>query len=122
MWGRTKYGNKKTNGRASKFENAVYEILKEREAAGEIRDIKEQCPVVLQGGKRVTRIAWKIDFSFIECYSGELVYAEAKGFETDVYRIKLKMFRFNPPAKLEIYKGHYSDPKLVETIYKKENS
>lgn len=119
MWGKPKYGNHKTNGRASKLENAVFELLKAREAKGEIRDIKEQCPVVLQGGKRVTRITWKIDFSFIEVSSNELVYAEAKGFSTDVYQMKLKLFRYNPPAKLEIYKGNYRNPKLVETIYKK---
>lgn len=111
-----KYGGVKTNGRASKLENAVFEILKKREASGEISDIKEQQPVVLQGGKRITRITWKIDFSFIETKTNSLAYAEAKGFATDVYKLKLKMFRANPPAPLEIWKGSYSRPVLAERI------
>lgn len=110
------YGAKKTNGRASMLENAVFNVLKAREASGEISDIKEQQTVVLQGGKRVTRIAWKIDFSFIENKTNSLTYAEAKGFATDVYKLKLKLFRANPPAPLEIWKGTWQRPFLAEKI------
>lgn len=92
----------------------MYGILQLRERAGEISDIKRQQTVVLQDGPREVRITWKVDFSFIE--KGELVYAEAKGVETADYKLKLKLWRKLKPAPLEIYKGHYRRPVLVERI------
>jgi hypothetical protein len=113
---RNKYGARKTNGLSSKLEAAVYDILKWRVDAGEISELRCQHPVVLQGGKRDTRITWKIDFSFIE--NGERAFAEAKGFSTDVYKMKLKMFRANPQGTLYIYKGNWRKPMLAEVIRK----
>ncbi len=111
-----KYKAKPTEGFGSKFEAAVYYILLTREKLGEIKEIKKQQTVVLQGGDRSTRITWRVDFSFTEVSSGNTVYCEAKGFETNDYKLKLKMWRGNPPFKLIIYKGSYQKPKLVETI------
>lgn len=115
-----KYGATKTaDGFPSKLERSVYFKLQERERLGLIKDIKRQQTVVLQPGGRDRRIALKVDFSFID-ERGELAYAEAKGFETKDYRVKLKLWRANPPATLEIWKGHYLNPKLTERITKQE--
>lgn len=104
----------------SKMEAAVYEYLKRREYLGEIQDIQRQQTVVLQDGPRETRITWKIDFSFRRRADGALVYVEAKGFPTEIYKLKLKMFRYNPPADLEVYGGSYNRIKLTEKITKGE--
>lgn len=111
---RNKFGAKRVDGFPSKLEAAVYQLLKLRERAGEISDIKRQQTVVLQEGSRDVRITWRVDFSFIE--RNELVYAEAKGIENADYKLKLKLWRANPPAPLEIWKGHHMRPKLVERI------
>lgn len=115
---------KSTNGFPSKLESAVYDILRIRENAKEIRNIKRQQVVVLQDGPSNVRIVWKVDFQFEERMivpiehplHWRIAYAEAKGIETEDYKIKLKLWRKNPPAPLEIYKGNYKRPALVERI------
>jgi hypothetical protein len=113
---KSKYKAIQSNGFGSKLESAVYGLLKLRELAGEIKDIKCQVPIVLQDGPREEKITWKADFSFIKIETDELWYCEAKGVETETYRLKLKMFRKLKIAPLEIYKGNYRFPKLVERI------
>lgn len=103
-------------GFPSKLEAAVFYLLDVRQRAGEISDIKRQQVVVLQDGDRSTRITWRVDFSYVDAKTGETVFVEAKGMETGEYKLKLKMWRANPPAKLEIWKGNYNKPILVETI------
>jgi hypothetical protein len=111
-----KYKAKRTDGFPSKFEAAVYYLLVLREKTGEIKNIKRQQTVVLQDGPREVRITWKVDFSFEICATGKTGYAEAKGFETADYKLKLKLWRANPPARLEVYKGNYKKPKLDEVV------
>lgn len=116
---RSKYGAKRTNGFASKLESAVYEKLLEQEKLGQIKDIKCQQTVVLQEGASDVRIAWKVDFSFFNLQTNEVEYAEAKGFETADYVLKLKIWRFQKPATLYIWKGSHAYPKIAEIIQKK---
>jgi hypothetical protein len=111
---KNKYGAQPTNGFPSKLEAAVYELLVDRERKCEITDIKRQQTVVLQEGSATTRIAWRVDFSFVEVATGVVVYAEAKGMATLDYILKL--WRAKPPAPLEIYIGSYKRPKLLERI------
>ena len=106
----------KTNGFASKLENAVHEMLKVRQAAGELSDIKCQQSFKLQDGDRTVRVTWKIDFSAVEVKSGKTIYFEAKGFEESVYKLKLKMWRKHKYATLEIWKGSWQRPFLAERI------
>lgn len=96
---------------SSKLEAATYCLLKLREYAGEIKEIKKQQCVRLGEDTR-----WKIDFSFIEVKSGELVYAESKGIPTNDYLRKLKLFKKYSSNRLEIYKGSYQNPVLIETV------
>lgn len=109
-----KYGAKATGGFGSKLEAAVGGYLELREKNGDITDLKRQQTVVLQDGPANQRIAWKLDFSFIE--NGVLTYAEAKGFETEDYKLKLKLYRGKRPAPLEIYKGRAENFQMVERI------
>lgn len=116
---RNKFKAKATNGFPSKLESAVYDLLLVRQNVGEIREIKRQQTVVLQAGPRETRIAWKVDFSCEEIASGQELYIEAKGIETAEYRLKLKLWRANPPGALEIWKGNYKRLVLAERIERK---
>jgi len=108
----------KTNGFASKMESAGYDMLKLREMAGEIRDIKCQQAVTLAQGNGL-KIKWKIDFSYRMTATDQLEYCEIKGFENQSYRLKLKLYKMNPPAPLEIFKGSARKLFLAERIEKK---
>lgn len=118
---KNKYRAKPTNGFPSKLESAVYDYLKRRELLNEIMDIKRQQQVVLQDGARDVRITWRLDFSFVDCKTSEVIYAEAKGIETNDYKLKLKIWRKLRPATLEIYKGTYARIVLAERIEKNED-
>ena len=113
-----KYGAKSGDGFGSKLESAVHGILQLRERNGEISNIQRQQTVVLQDGARDVRITWRVDFSFTDTATGTTIYCEAKGFETSDYKLKLKMWRKLKPHTLEIYKGSYTRPVLVEKILK----
>lgn len=107
-----KYGAIRTNGFGSKLEAAVHLILKAREQAGEIKDIRQQDSVDLG-----FKIRWKVDFSFTDRKTGRRVWAEAKGVRTERYLMCLKLWAGGQgPGPLEIYEGRYSAPRLVKTI------
>jgi len=103
----------------SKLEAAVYEILLLREKAGEISDIKcqqavtvkQKCPTCGDGPTN-----WKVDFSFVDCKTGDTVYCEAKGIQTSDYIKRKRLWKADPPYKLEIFKGSWKYPKLDEVI------
>jgi hypothetical protein len=109
---RNKYNAVRTGDFPSKLEASVYGMLKLREAQGEIKDIKRYPSVKLMGGA----VTWKIDFSFVEVKSGNLVYCEAKGVSTADFRLKLKIFKTEMPASLEIWRGTAKRPFLSERI------
>lgn len=115
-FGKNKYGARATGGFPSRLEAAVYGKLLLREKLGEIRDIKRQQQVVLQGGSNETRITWRLDFSAVDCKTDKVFYVEAKGFETNDFRIKLKLWKMLKPATLEIWKGGYMRPFMAERI------
>ena len=120
---RSKYGAIKTivDGIAfpSKLEAGVYQLLKLREMAGEIREIKlqqgvtlkEKCPTCGDGP-----VVFKVDFSAVDCVSGDLFYIEAKGAEVASFLKRKRLWKANPPARLEIWKGSAAYPRLTEVI------
>lgn len=115
-WGGNKYKAKASNGFPSKLEEAIHNILLGRQKLGEISEIKRQQSVILQDGPREVQIKWKVDFSYTDNATNETHYCESKGIETSEYKLKLKLWRKNPPAKLEIWKGNYRKPYLDEVI------
>lgn len=114
------YGSKKIeyNGIwfASKLEKAVYEILWLRQEAGEIKDLRCQHTITLQEGPQRERIQIRIDFSYWEIKEDREEYWEAKGFPSDVWNLKLKLWRKNPPGYLEVWGGSWQRPKLIEIV------
>ena len=107
-----KYGNVKSGGFSSKLESAVYQILRLREKSGEISNIRCQHAVELTQAK----IRCKIDFSYRLNSTDELFFVEAKGVETDRWRIIEKLWQFYGPAVLEIWGGTYRNPKTIRII------
>lgn len=120
-WGRSfgKYGAKEVNksGRRfdSKLESALHDYLLEQERAGEIRDIKQQVRVKLT----LAEIVYIPDFSYIDVKTGKTCYAESKGFETDVWRIKRRLWAFYGCGPLFVFKGSYKKLYLHEVIIPK---
>ena len=97
---------------ASQLEAAVFEILKLREKAGEIKDIQHQDHVYLTDA----RICYIPDFKYFDTQLNDFAWAEAKGFETDVWKIKKKLWKFYGPGHLFIYKGSKTRVNLFETV------
>lgn len=112
---KNKFGANLTAGK-SKLERAVDDLLCLREKAGEIKDLKRQQTLVLLEGDRSQRITWRIDFAWTDPLNNAPCFAEAKGFPTPEYKLKLKLFRANPQGRLEIWGGTYTRPQLMEII------
>ena len=95
-WNRTKYGNHRTeiDGVAfdSKGEAAHWQVLKLRERAGEISELKRQTPFRLEvNGQLICRMI--PDFSYVE--GGRLVVADFKSpaTMTPEFKIKCKLLK-----------------------------
>ena len=114
-------GQNKYNARRSKcalghnhgsaFEAAVCATLQLRERAGEIRDIKTQVRIHLVG-----KLFWNIDFQYTDCATGEICFAESKGFETQRYVAQKQAYSGCRKERLEIYKGSAIRPYVAEVI------
>ena len=114
---KSKFNAKRSNGFASKFESAVYDLLLLREQSGQIKDLQQQVSVKLPSG-----IVWKCDFGFTEVVTNEFVLCEAKGVETSDYKLKLRLFlHAYPKQRLEVWKGSYQRPMLAK-IYNQDPS
>jgi hypothetical protein len=95
---RSKYGNKPTNGYASKRESNRAQELKLLEKAGKIENLREQVPFELipkQNGERACK--YVADFVYREIPDDPNVamrrdtVEDAKGYRDPVYRIKRKL-------------------------------
>lgn len=98
---KTSYYNIKKAGRNdSKFEAGVAQSLELLKKAGEIRDFQEQVkiPLVVNGYHICN---YYIDF-VIQHNDGTTEYREAKGFATDVWKLKWKIFEalYDKPGNL----------------------
>jgi hypothetical protein len=90
----SKYGNRRTEVDGITFASAKeakrYGELKLLERAGQITSLTLQPRFPLKvAGKLVT--TYVADFSYLE-RDGRVVVEDAKGFKTDVYKIKAKLF------------------------------
>lgn len=97
----SKYGNTKTNGYASKREAKRAADLRALEHRGLIRNLREQVKYLLipaakdAEGKTIERAcSIVLDFVYEEAPTWNPVHEDCKGFRTEVYRIKRKLFYF----------------------------
>lgn len=116
MASRGKYGEVKTTlagySFASKAEAALFQELKLKEKAGLLTDIKIQDKVSLSRAK----IIYIADFSALNLETEEREWYEFKGFETEKWRIKRRLWMSYGPGKLLIYKGRVGKIFLHETL------
>ena len=94
---------------ASKREMDVYRTLKIAENVGMIRSLKlqpryvVQPKMVLADGTKQRAIVYVLDFQFER--GGKTVVVDVKGFETEVWKLKAKMFRARyPEVTFEVWK------------------
>lgn len=118
MWGKgRKFRNNKIEHAGfrfdSKLEKAVFEILKLQERANEISELKHHPGTVFLTD---ARIQYRPDFRFKSHPSGDMVYAEAKGYPDSKWAIKKKLWLFYGPAQLIIYGGTWHNPQIIEII------
>lgn len=87
----------------SKKERDHYIYLKNLEMAGEIKDLRTQIRFELQpkykiNKKRVQAISYIADFIYLK--NGNYIVEDTKGYRTQIYKIKKKMFEYK--YKIEI--------------------
>jgi len=111
-----KYGAKRTELAGRSFSSAgeasCYQYLQAMVQSGEIRDLEAQVTVYLTRA----RVEMRPDFRFIDVATGRVIYAEFKGFETDAWRIKRRLWSEYGPAPLRVYKGRGRSLRMVEEI------
>lgn len=99
-----KYRNRKTvfNGIEfdSKLEARRYSELIVLERGGAISNLTlqpefELLPSFKKGGKTYRRVVYRADFSYMQ--GGKLIIEDTKGFKTDVYKLKKKLFEYKYP-------------------------
>jgi len=120
-WNRKrKYGGEKVKVYGysfdSKLERALFEELKLMEKAGEISGLTHHPGTIFLTR---ARIQYRPDFRFVRTATGEVEYAEAKGFANDKWPLKKALWRFYGPAKLSIYIGSHKRLVLDEVIIPK---
>lgn len=101
MKGKSKYHNNRVlvdNIRFdSKKEANRFIILKKRKDAGEITNLSlQKTYVLLDGyqinGKKVRPVIYRADFVYFDKIKNKLVIEDTKGYRTDLYKLKKKMF------------------------------
>lgn len=107
-----KYRNKKVQVDMYVFDSIAeskrYKELKLLERAGEIKDLELQPKFLLQesfkkNGKTYRKIEYVADFKYIE--NGKTIVEDVKGMQTDVFKIKHKLFEKKyPDLELRIIK------------------
>lgn len=111
-----KYGSTKVSHAgysfASKAEAGLFDLLSLLERAGEIRNLKCQDTVYLTEA----RIQYRADFTAWDIKLEQQVWYEFKGFETDAWRIKRRLWMHYGPGILKVYKGRAGAIRLHEEL------
>lgn len=109
-----KYKNKKVEigGHTfdSKKEGRRYEELALMEKSGLIKNLQlqpvfELTPTLRWNGKTLRKMSYRADFKYYNVEEGVFVVEDVKGFKTDTYKVKKKVF-------LHLYGDKY---KFIET-------
>ena len=102
----SKYHNYKTTVDGIRFDSQLeakrYSELKIMEKAGAIQNLERQFKFELQesfkkNGKTIRAITYVADFVYYDVYLKKVIVEDAKGMETDVYKLKKKMFEYKYP-------------------------
>ena len=106
----SKYKNKKACADGyefdSKKERNYYLKLKTMQDLGLIKDLELQKEYILQDSFKINnktrrKITYKADFSYVSTEDDKLHVVDVKGFKTDVYKLKKKLFEYKYQIELE---------------------
>ena len=98
-----KYKNKKTIVDDIQFDSKLeakrYNELKLLEKSGKIKELKlqpsfELIPSFKKNGKTFRKAIYKADFSYIDTETGETIIEDTKGYVTELYKLKKKIFEY----------------------------
>ena len=96
---RTEFNGKKYASRREAFAAANYQAL---QAAGIIKNLREQHPIVLvQGDGKIRPVVWIADFTYFDTETNEFHAIDVKGFKTPVYRLKKRLAALLLGIKIE---------------------
>ena len=105
-----KYKNKRISADGKEFDSRLeytrYRQLKLLEKAGEIKSLRLQVKFLLQpkyrkNGKTIKEISYIADFTYYDVKKGKMVIEDTKGYRTEIYKLKKKIFEYQYP-NLEI--------------------
>lgn len=97
----SKYKNKKVVVDGHKFdsikESHRYCELKLLERAGKIKDLElqpkfELIPTIRTETETLPKISYIADFMYQDCESGKMIVEDVKGYKTNVYLLKKRLF------------------------------
>lgn len=81
--------------------------------AGEIGDIQLQTTVHLT----LAKISYRPDFKYFDLQEKQSVWVEAKGYPTDLWKMKKRLWKHYGPGPLHIYvRGGRGTVKISEVI------
>lgn len=98
-----KYRNKKILIDGKKFDSIKegdrYKELKLLQKTGKISELKLQPTYLLQDSfkienKTIRAIKYVADFEYIDNKTGKVIVEDVKGYRTDVYKLKKKLFEY----------------------------
>jgi len=101
-----KYHNKKMIIDGNKFDSIKeakrYQELKILEKAKEITELRLQVKFELQpsfkkNNKTIRKIEYIADFTYYDNKSQQYIVEDTKGYRTDVYKLKKKLFEYKYP-------------------------
>ena len=107
---KNKYNNTKVEYKGIKFDSIKemkhYQLLEYRQKIGEIKDLKLQVPYELIpkykiDNKTIRKCVYLADFTYVSTKDDKLHVIDAKGFRTEVYKLKKKMFEYKYGIKIE---------------------
>ncbi len=90
----------------SKKECDYFYRLKLMEQVGMIKDIKRQVPFELVptykiNGKTIRKMQYRADFTYITTEDNKLHVVDVKGYRTEVYKLKKKLFEYKYNMEIE---------------------
>ena len=105
-----KYKNKSVEYHRIKFDSkkemAYYIKLELLEQKGIIKDLELQKSFELQpsfklNGKTYKKITYRADFSYVSVQDNKIHIVDTKGFRTEIYKLKRKMFAYKYGIEIE---------------------
>ena len=105
-----KYKNKSVEYHGIKFDSkkemAYYIKLELLEQKGIIKDLELQKSFELQpsfklNGKTYKKITYRADFSYVSVQDNKIHIVDTKGFRTEIYKLKKKMFAYKYGIEIE---------------------